>query len=407
MLSGRVTLTSRNGRVSVAVVNELDQPVTVAVELVAPSDARLSQTRTEVLEVPARTSLPVQVEAQTLTSGRFVVKASLLDREGQPFGEPAELIVTSTRYGSYALAVTGLGVAVLLLAAGGAAGPPRALGRRTAGGRVTSLLRSTRVMALGTVASRATGFLRTAMVALGARRRAASASRSTSPTPRPTSSTSCCSAGSSPASSCRCWCAPRRTTGTRRLRTPSGCSRSPCSRSRAASVLLVLLAPAIVDLYLDDGTDPATRDLAVLFARFFLPQVLFYGAGAVMGAYLNTRGRFGPPMWAPVLNNVVVIAHRPRVPAACRAPPTSPRARSPSAQTTVLGIGVTLGIVAQTVVLVPALRATGFRFVPRLDLRGVGLGAARAAGQVGRCCTSSPTSSRCSSWSTSPPAPAP
>ena len=117
VLSGRVTLTSRNGRVSVAVVNELDQPVTVAVELVAPSDARLSQTRTEVLEVPARTSLPVQVEAQTLTSGRFVVKASLLDREGQPFGEPAELIVTSTRYGSYALAVTGIGVAVLLLAA--------------------------------------------------------------------------------------------------------------------------------------------------------------------------------------------------------------------------------------------------------------------------------------------------
>ena len=118
VLSGRVTLTSRNGRVSVAVVNELDQPVTVAVELVAPSDARLSQTRTEVLEVPARTSLPVQVEAQTLTSGRFVVKAALLDREGHPLGRTAELVVTSTRYGSVALGVTGLGAAVLLLAAG-------------------------------------------------------------------------------------------------------------------------------------------------------------------------------------------------------------------------------------------------------------------------------------------------
>ena len=130
VLSGRVTLTSRNGRVSVAVVNELDQPVTVAVELVAPSDARLSQTRTEVLEVPARTSLPVQVEAQTLTSGRFVVKASLLDREGQPFGKPAELIVTSTRYGSYALAVTGLGIAVLLVAVGVRLAR-RGLGRRS------------------------------------------------------------------------------------------------------------------------------------------------------------------------------------------------------------------------------------------------------------------------------------
>ncbi len=43
-------------------------------------------------------------------------------------------------------------------------------------------------------------------------------------------------------------------------------------------------------------------------------------------------------------------------------------------QVTVLGIGVTLGIVAQTAALVPALRQTGFRFTPRLDLRGSGLG---------------------------------
>jgi putative peptidoglycan lipid II flippase len=74
-----------------------------------------------------------------------------------------------------------------------------------------------------------------------------------------------------------------------------------------ASVLLVVAAPLVVDLY-GDELPPQARDLAVVFARFLLPQVLFYGAGAVMGAYLNTRGRFGPPMWAPVLNNLVVIA---------------------------------------------------------------------------------------------------
>ncbi len=119
VLTGRVvTLTSKNGRVSLAVVNELDQPVTVALRLQAPSDARLSKVQTAVLEVPARFSLPVQVEAQTLTSGRFVVKAQLLDRDGQPFGDPRELIVRSTRYGAVALAVTGLAAAVLLVAAG-------------------------------------------------------------------------------------------------------------------------------------------------------------------------------------------------------------------------------------------------------------------------------------------------
>jgi putative peptidoglycan lipid II flippase len=74
-----------------------------------------------------------------------------------------------------------------------------------------------------------------------------------------------------------------------------------------ASVLLVLLAPWIVDLYADD-LSPEGRELATVFARYFLPQVLFYGIGAVLGAVLNTRGRYAPPMWAPVLNNLVVIA---------------------------------------------------------------------------------------------------
>jgi putative peptidoglycan lipid II flippase len=145
-----------------------------------------------------------------------------------------------------------------------------------------------------------------------------------------------------------------------------------------AALLLVLAAPLVVDLYGGD-LSPATRDLAVVFARFLLPQVLFYGAGAVMGAYLNTQGRFGPPMWAPVLNNLVVIATG--VVFALLPGPDSPDPRTiTDTQVTVLGVGVTLGIVAQTLALVPPLRATGFRFRPRLGLRGSGLGhAARLA----------------------------
>ena len=113
-----VTLTSANGRVSVAVVNELDQPVTVAVRLEAPAQARLSEAQTETLEVAARSIVPVEVQARTLTSGRFVVRTQLLDRDGQPFGDPEDLLVHSTRYGTAALGVTGLGAAVLLVAAG-------------------------------------------------------------------------------------------------------------------------------------------------------------------------------------------------------------------------------------------------------------------------------------------------
>ena len=139
------------------------------------------------------------------------------------------------------------------------------------------------------------------------------------------------------------------------------------------SLLLVALAPVVVDLYTSSRTPRADRELAVTFARYFLPQVVFYGAGAVMGGILNTRGRFAAPMWAPVLNNVVVIA---TAGVFLLLPGTRSAGSLTTLQVSVLGIGTTVGIVAQTAALVPSLRASGFRFRLRLDLRGSGLGVA-------------------------------
>jgi len=118
----------------------------------------------------------------------------------------------------------------------------------------------------------------------------------------------------------------------------------------------------------------------VLFARFFLPQVLFYGLGAVMGAYLNTQGRFGPPMWAPVLNNLVVIATG-LLFLVVPGPTLLSSGTITDTQVAVVGVGVTLGILAQTIALLPALRATGLRLRLRLDLRGSGLGSAARLGR--------------------------
>lgn len=143
----------------------------------------------------------------------------------------------------------------------------------------------------------------------------------------------------------------------------------------SAVVVLVALAPQIVDLYVNDDVSQDDRDLAVTFARFFLPQVLFYGFGAVLGAWLNTKGRFGPPMWAPVLNNLVVIATG-VVFVLVEGPSRLTSGTITSTQVRVLGVGVTLGIIVQTAALLPALRATGLRLRPRLDLRGTGLGEA-------------------------------
>jgi len=147
----------------------------------------------------------------------------------------------------------------------------------------------------------------------------------------------------------------------------------------AISVVLVLLAPRIVDVYANSSVSDSDRDLAVTFARFFLPQVLFYGLGAILGAWLNTRGRFGPPMWAPVLNNLVVIATG-VVFALVPGHSDLTSGTITETQITVLGVGVTLGIVVQTLALLPSLKATGLTLRPRLDLRGSGLGhAARLA----------------------------
>ncbi|HEY2878774.1 murein biosynthesis integral membrane protein MurJ [Nocardioides sp.] len=145
------------------------------------------------------------------------------------------------------------------------------------------------------------------------------------------------------------------------------------------TVILVIAAPLLMRLYLNDSyNDPALaaqRDSAITFARYCLPQVFFYGMFVLLGQVLNARGRFGPMMWAPIANNVIGILvlvlylfwfGALDAGAGCTA--------FTPAQELVLGGGATLGIVAQVVILLPILRASGVRFRPRYDFRSTGLG---------------------------------
>jgi putative peptidoglycan lipid II flippase len=141
-----------------------------------------------------------------------------------------------------------------------------------------------------------------------------------------------------------------------------------------ATVIGVALAPQIVRLY-GHGLDSGQRGLATTLLRFFLPQVIFYGVGAVFGAILNTRGSFAAPMWAPVLNNVVVIVCGGLFLALSHGVPDP--GHLGSTRTLILGAGTTAGIVIQTIALLPSLRRVGFRLRLRRDLRGAGL---RSAG---------------------------
>ncbi|MEU0170558.1 murein biosynthesis integral membrane protein MurJ [Streptomyces iakyrus] len=137
----------------------------------------------------------------------------------------------------------------------------------------------------------------------------------------------------------------------------------------AITAAAVLAAPWIVDAYADYSG--AQRDLTVALARFCLPQILFYGVFTLLGQVLNSRDRFGAMMWTPVLNNAVVIAVFGLY--LVIAGDAVSAGQVTDAQMVLLGAGSTAGIAVQALSLVPSLRGAGFRWRPRFDWRDSGL----------------------------------
>ncbi|WP_034611340.1 murein biosynthesis integral membrane protein MurJ [Cellulomonas sp. URHD0024] len=146
----------------------------------------------------------------------------------------------------------------------------------------------------------------------------------------------------------------------------------------AITLLLTLAAPILVGLYANFDNHAQTQ-LAITFAFWCIPQMFFYGAYGLLGQVLNARGSFGPYMWAPVVNNVVSIAGFALFVVLFRGVKHNGVLEATSmttAETTILGLSATLGVVAQAAVLLPALRRAGVRYRPRWGLRGSGLGVA-------------------------------
>jgi putative peptidoglycan lipid II flippase len=138
------------------------------------------------------------------------------------------------------------------------------------------------------------------------------------------------------------------------------------------TVAAVLLAPLIVRLYATRLWTTQDFSVSIAFARFCLPQIFFYGLYTLLSQVLNARDHFAAPMFAPILNNLVVIAVAVGFIAAVGTDPTT--ATISHNEIAWLGLGTTLGIVVQAVVLIPLLRRTGFRLRWRFDWRGAGLG---------------------------------
>ncbi|MGW5341459.1 murein biosynthesis integral membrane protein MurJ [Streptomyces sp. NPDC004050] len=143
----------------------------------------------------------------------------------------------------------------------------------------------------------------------------------------------------------------------------------------AAPVFITMMSPKI-------ASDPEQMEVAVAFARYCLPTMFFMGVHVVLGQILNARGRFGAMMWTPVLNNIVAIATFGTFIWAFGGFTTS----GVSAATVtpegvrLLGIGTLLGLTVQALAMLPYLRDAGFSLRLRFDWKGHGLGkAARLA----------------------------
>jgi putative peptidoglycan lipid II flippase len=251
---------------------------------------------------------------------------------------------------------------------GGAPGggaPGGGPGRPAPGPEGGSLLRSSSVMAVGTLASRGTGFLRTLMLvyALGVSG-VANAYNNANTLPNAVYDLLLGGILTSVVVPLLVSAAKRDSDGgeayDQRMFTLA------TSALLGLTVLATLAAGLLVDLYAHAITG-AEHHLMVIFAYFFIPQIFFYGVSSLAGGILNARGHFAAPMWTPVINNVVVIGVL-LLFIATGGIGTDPSTISAS-QVQLLGFGTTLGIVAQTAALIPFLRRVGFRWHPRFDFR--------------------------------------
>ncbi|MER6755358.1 murein biosynthesis integral membrane protein MurJ [Micromonospora echinofusca] len=146
-----------------------------------------------------------------------------------------------------------------------------------------------------------------------------------------------------------------------------------------AAVLAVLAASWLTWLY---GSGESTGDysqLVTALSRLMLPMIFFSGLSALISAVLNTRGHFAAPMWAPILNNLVVIATAGLYIAIFGAEIIKPDEMT-TGRVLLIGGGTLLGVAVQAAGLLPALRKVGFRWKLRFDFRELGL---RELGRLG------------------------
>ena len=134
----------------------------------------------------------------------------------------------------------------------------------------------------------------------------------------------------------------------------------------------VIFAPLLVRLYAPEFSEVGfehEQAIAVAFTRYCLPQIFFLGLFTMLGQVANARGSFAPLMWAPIANNLVVIAvfggflafqHNISV------------GTITDFQIQLLGWGTTAGVVIQALILIPVVHRSGIKIRPIFGVKGLG-----------------------------------
>ena len=132
----------------------------------------------------------------------------------------------------------------------------------------------------------------------------------------------------------------------------------------ALTVIGILLSPQLVNIYAPEYAGSKEFDVTVTLMRYCLPQIFFLGLFALLGQIANAKDRFGPMMWAPVINNLLAIAlfyfllvSRGDLSVA----------NISSQDLLWLGLGTTAGYLAQALILFPVVFKSGVKLSLRFD----------------------------------------
>ena len=142
----------------------------------------------------------------------------------------------------------------------------------------------------------------------------------------------------------------------------------------AITVVTTVAAPLLVSLY-TTGWSTQQLALATAFAYWCLPQLFFYGLYSLFGEILNARSAFGPFMWAPVLNNVVSLIGLVGYIVMFGTDPTGKRNVADWSQLQISWIAgtATLGVISQALILFVAWNKIGIKLNLNFKWRGFGL----------------------------------